>query len=173
MAPEDEEHWRLYGTVPRYVERFASVLSEAVIPRMPARVFAALMATDSGRLSAADLAEMLQVSPAAVSGAVRYLAQVHLISRPHVRGSRREYYVVRDDVWQEVVLNRDQLLARWIETAREGVEVLGADTPAGIRMAKTQAFYEFLHKEMPALMDRWREQRQDLPGGGGQAGSTP
>ena len=40
---------------------------------MPARVFSALLATDSGRLTAAELAERLQISPAAVSGAVRYL----------------------------------------------------------------------------------------------------
>jgi DNA-binding transcriptional regulator GbsR (MarR family) len=160
---DDEDHWRLAGTVPRYIERFASVMTEAGIPRMPARVFAALMVTDSGRLSAADLADLLQVSAAAVSGAVRYLMQVNLVSRQHVRGSRRDYYVVHDDVWQEAVINRERLLVRWIESAREGVDVLGADTPAGARMARTVAFYEFLHKEMPALMDRWRDYRADLP----------
>ena len=163
MGPDDEEHWRLAGTVPRYLERFASVLTEAGIPRMPARVFAALMVTDSGRLSAADLADMLQVSAAAVSGAVRYLMQVNLVSRQHMRGSRRDYYVIHDDVWQEAVINREQLLVRWIESAREGVEVLGAETPAGARMARTVAFYEFLHKEMPTLLDRWRDYRADLP----------
>ena len=163
MGPEDEEHGRLAGTVPRYVERFASVLTDAGVPRMPARVFAALMVTDSGRLSAADLADMLMVSAAAVSGAVRYLMQVNLVSRLPMRGSRRDYYVVRDDVWQEAFINRDWLLVRWIESAREGVDVLGAETPAGARMARTLAFYEFLHKEMPALMDRWREYSADLP----------
>ena len=44
--------------------------------RMPARVFAALLASDDGALTSAELGEQLQVSPAAVSGAVRYLAQV-------------------------------------------------------------------------------------------------
>ena len=42
-----------------FVERFASVLTESGFPRMPARVFAALLATDSGRLTAAELAAML------------------------------------------------------------------------------------------------------------------
>ncbi|HEY7015122.1 MAG TPA: hypothetical protein VH480_20330, partial [Streptosporangiaceae bacterium] len=50
--------------VSRFVERFAAVLTEAGIPRMPARVFAALLATDSGRLTAAELAAQLQASPA-------------------------------------------------------------------------------------------------------------
>jgi hypothetical protein len=34
--------------------------------------------------------------------------------------------------------------------------VLGADTPAGARMADTVAFFEFLQTEMPALLERWR-----------------
>jgi DNA-binding transcriptional regulator GbsR (MarR family) len=131
---------------------------------MPARVFAALMVTDSGRLTAADLADLLQVSAAAVSGAVRYLMQVNLVSRQHVRGSRSDYYLVHEDVWYEAAISKDRVLARWIESAREGVDVLGADTPAGARMARTVAFYEFLHKEMPALLDRWRDYRADLPG---------
>ncbi len=160
VADEDEDHWRIAGTVPRYIERFASVLTEAGIPRMPARVFAALMVTDSGRLTAADLADLLQVSAAAVSGAVRYLMQVNMVSRRHVRGSRRDYYLVHDDVWQEAVINKEKLLARWIESAREGVDVLDAETPAGARMAQTLAFYEFLQKEMPAMMDRWRDYRE-------------
>jgi predicted transcriptional regulator len=159
----EEEHRRPAAAVPRYIERFASVLTEAGIPRMPARVFAALMATDSGRLSAVDLADTLQVSAAAVSGAVRYLSQVHLISRQHVRGSRRDYYVVHDDVWQEAVLSRGPLLSRWIDSAREGVQVLGPGTPAGARMARTLAFYQFLEQEMPALLERWRVHRESMP----------
>ena len=56
-----------------YIERFTAVLVAAGFPAMPARVFVALLIADSGRLSAADLAGMLRISPAAVSGAVRYL----------------------------------------------------------------------------------------------------
>ena len=73
-----------------YVERFSSVLVAAGIPAMPARVFVALMVTDSGRLTAAELAGMLRVSPAAVSGAVRYLIQLGLVHKERVPGSRRE-----------------------------------------------------------------------------------
>ena len=45
-------------------------LSSPASARMPARVFAALLTTDSGSLTAAGLAAMLHVSPAAISGAV-------------------------------------------------------------------------------------------------------
>lgn len=164
MTSDEIDHWREAGSLRRFTEKYAAVLTEAGVPRMPARVFAALTVTDSGRLTAAELADILQVSAAAVSGAVRYLMQVKLVSREHERGSRRDHYEVHDALWQEIILSRDQVLVRWIESAREGVEVLGRETPAGARMVETLAFYEFLHKEMPALIDRWREYRADLRG---------
>ncbi|MQA27430.1 MAG: MarR family transcriptional regulator, partial [Micromonosporaceae bacterium] len=41
----------------------AGVLADAGMARMPARVFVALLAADTGRLTASELAERLQVSP--------------------------------------------------------------------------------------------------------------
>ena len=143
----------------RFVERFASVLTDGGVPRMPARVFAALLATDSGRLTAAELAELLQISPAAVSGAVRYLTQVSLISREREPGSRRDRYRLHDDVWYESIVNREPLLTRWERALGEGVDVLGADTPAGRRLADSVAFFEFLQEEMPGMLRRWRERQ--------------
>ena len=150
------------AAVSAFIERFAVALAEAGFPRMPARVFAGLLATDSGRLTAADLAGLLQVSPAAISGAVRYLAQINLASRERAPGSRRDYYRVHDDVWYEAIARRDQVLARWERSLREGIEVLGPDTPAGARMAETLALFEFLQRELPSLLKRWREHKLKL-----------
>ena len=119
------------AAVGRFVERFASVLVEAGIPRMPARVFAALLATDSGRLTAAELSEQLQASPAAVSGGVRYLIGVGMVSREGEPGSRRHHYRVPDHVWDEVVSGRDRLMARWTAVLREGISLLGAGHAGG------------------------------------------
>ncbi|MEV6184183.1 MarR family transcriptional regulator, partial [Streptomyces sp. NPDC052015] len=92
--------------VSKFVESFAAQLVEAGMQRMPARVFAALLASDSGTLTSAELGEQLQVSPAAVSGAVRYLAQQHMVSREREPGSRRERYRVHSDQWYELLTNR-------------------------------------------------------------------
>ena len=78
--------------VMRFVERCALTLTEAGIPRMPARVFVALLVSDDGRRTAAELAEMLKVSPAAISNAVRYLQQVRLAVREREPGERRDHY---------------------------------------------------------------------------------
>jgi len=151
------------AAVSRFVESFASAFVDAGVPRMPARVFAAILASDAGRLTAAELAERLQVSPAGVSGAVRYLAQVGLIVRERDPGSRRDVYAVGDDGWYEAIVRRERLLDVWARTVREGVQALGPETPAGARLAETLAFFEFLKAEMPAMLERWRASRPDRP----------
>jgi predicted transcriptional regulator len=145
--------------VARFVEDLASALMEMGVPRMPARVFAQLLTTDAGRLTAAELADSLQISPAAVSGAVRYLIQVGMVRRESQPGSRRHYYRAPNDVWDEVIGIRDRLMARWTGVLREGVDVLGADTPAGQRVADSARFFEFVSTELPSVIGRWRERR--------------
>jgi DNA-binding transcriptional regulator GbsR (MarR family) len=148
--------------VGRFIEHFASALVEAGLPRMPARIFAALQATDSGRLTSAELAETLQVSPAAISGAVRYMAQFDMIRREREPGSRRDQYVVDGDTWYEVILQRDKVILRWLTSAQEGIAALGADTPAGARMVESQAFFQFLHQQMPLMLAEWQKVKAEL-----------
>jgi DNA-binding transcriptional regulator GbsR (MarR family) len=145
--------------VSRFVERFAQVMVESGMPRIASRIFVALIATDAGRLTAAELAERLRASPGAISGGVRYLIQLDLVSREREPGSRRDHYRVDDDVWYRTIAQRDQLLARWAMSLREGAEVLGPDTPAGSRLAETVEFFEFLQKELHLMTERWHAYR--------------
>ena len=154
------------AAVTRFVEDLASALMEMGVPRMPARVFAALLTTDSGRLTAAELAAKLQISPAAVSGAVRYLVQIGMARRESEPGSRRHYYRAPNNVWDEVIGIRDHLMARWTGVLREGVEILGGDTPAGERVAESARFFEFVSTELPSVIRKWRERG---PAGDGPA----
>jgi DNA-binding transcriptional regulator GbsR (MarR family) len=150
--------------VARFVELFAAQLVEAGVPRMPARVFAALLASDTGTMTSARLGEQLQISPAAVSGAVRYLAQVRLVSREREPGSRRERYRVHSDQWYEAITNREYIIKQWQLALRDGVTALGADTPAGRRLAETLAFFEFMAGELENMLERWRVHREQIFG---------
>jgi DNA-binding transcriptional regulator GbsR (MarR family) len=145
--------------VRRFVEQFALLLAEAGTARTPARVFACVLVEDSGRLTAAELAERLQVSPAAISGAVRYLTQAGLLVRGREPGSRRDHYAVHDDVWTDMYRSRMGLLRRWEQVIAEGVEVLGTDRPAGRRLVETREFFAFLQSEVPGMIRRWEEHK--------------
>ena len=149
--------------VERFVERFALLLAEAGLGRMPSRVFGALLVTEDGRLTAGELAERLKVSPAAISGAVRYLVQVGLAVRRRDPGERRDHYEVTDDLWFEVYANRDTQLKAWAEVMSDGVAAVGPDTKAGWRLETSRQFFEFLREQMPELMRKWREYQQDPP----------
>ena len=148
-----------------YIERFAAVLVAAGFPAMPARVFVALLITGSGRLSAAELAGILRISPAAVSGAVRYLIQLGLVHKERVPGSRRDYYRMPGNMWDDLLRMRDQVMSRWTALAREGIDLVGPDTPAGERLTEQAAFLEFVTKELSEVLARWEQYRADGPAG--------
>lgn len=158
-APADRDQAAVGG----FIERFAGILYGAGMPRMPARVFAALLAADASRLSAADLAAVLGVSPAAVSGAVRYLGQIGLVEAAGEPGSRRLSYSVPDDVWAQLVEARNTVLSRMRATLLDGVALLGAGTPAGDRLSRSARYFEFVLDEVALVHDRWRELAE--PGG--------
>ncbi|WP_367124939.1 GbsR/MarR family transcriptional regulator [Streptomyces phytohabitans] len=164
--PEDYD-----ARVSPFVERFAADLTEAGMQRMAARVFACLLASEQGALSSAELSDRLRCSPAAVSGAVRYLSQVHMISREREPGSRRERYRLHQDIWYETFTNRDAFLDRWTATLRSGSEALGPDTEAGRRVRETTEFFDYLKGELGGLLERWRAQRDAT--GGGPGGAEP
>jgi len=143
--------------VDRFVERFSALLVDGGMPRMPARVFSRVLAEDSGQLTAAEIAERLEVSPAAVSGAVNYLTRVGMLVRTREPGTRRDLFRVHDDGWGEMYTQQAALLRRWIEASDEGATSLGVDTPAGRRLADTRDFFAFMHAELPGLIKRWRD----------------
>jgi predicted transcriptional regulator len=143
----------------RFVEDIALVLANAGFPRMAARVFSAVLATQKGSLTATEIAEALQVSPAAVSGAVRYLMHVGLLSKAREPGERVDHYLILDDGWYESVGRKDAIYQQLAESIERGIGALGVDTPAGRRLLETRDFFLFLAKELPSLIDRWRAER--------------
>lgn len=139
-----------------FVERFALHLAPAGMPRMAAGAFAGLLIAPDARRTAAEIAERLRVSPAAVSGAVR---QAGLVVREREPGRRRDHYRIQDDRWHGTIVQRDGMLEGRSRTLAAGVDAVGADAEAGRRLAETRRSSASLRAEMPALVRRWRAQR--------------
>ena len=143
-----------------WIEEFASFMVLSGIPRMPARVLVCLMAEDSGALTSAELSQRLKISPAAVSGAIRYLATVHMVHRTHQPGSRREVYQVGQDVIYQAAVGQMPTMMRWEGMLNKGVQTIGADTEAARRLADSADFIQFMTGEFEGLMERWEEHRR-------------
>ncbi|WP_116246168.1 GbsR/MarR family transcriptional regulator [Nocardiopsis sp. FIRDI 009] len=142
--------------VREYEEAFATLLMRQGTPKMMARVLSCLFISDSGSLTASELAHHLQVSPASVSKAVAFLEEQGLIRRVRDEG-RRERYLVDDDVWYQSTVASAHGLAQVAETARQGVNVLGRDTPAAVRLENVARFSDFISESILRAARQSRE----------------
>jgi predicted transcriptional regulator len=146
--------------VRHFVEQMSRTLADWGLPRMAARVLFVMMSADEDALTASELAQRLGVSPAAISGAVRYLIQINMVAREPVPGSRRDRYRLVDDSWYEVTLAKMTLIKTIADAADQGVVAAGGpDTPAGSRLAGMRDFYVFIQEALPMLLDQWAERK--------------
>lgn len=147
-------------TLLRFVEQFAFILMDSGLARMPARVFAYVLADDAETYTASELAEGLRVSPAAISGAVRTLVQAGLLAKEREPGSRADHYrIYDDDVWSHIVTQRMPMIQRWETTLEEGIRELGP-TRGAARLAETRDYMRFFREELLQMQERWRKYRE-------------
>ncbi|MFI5528872.1 helix-turn-helix domain-containing protein [Kitasatospora sp. NPDC051853] len=151
-----QTHGRDPEAVRGYEEVLTTVLMATGTPKMMARVLACLYITDSGSLTAAELAQRLQVSPASISKAVAFLDQQGLLRRERDE-RRRERYVVDDDVWYQAMIASAEGTTQLASTAREGVTVLGHGTPAGTRLENIARFVDFVSESIVRAAEQARE----------------
>lgn len=145
-----------------FAERMGGALTAAGLSRLPSRIFAALLADPDGRMTAAELGEALRVSPASVSGAVRYLDGVGMIRREREPGSRRDVFVVDDDAWRDMLLRADRVYAPMVAELDRAVDALPEDDPALGRITLSREFMKFVTEEMAAMSARWQERKAEL-----------
>ncbi|MEV4431322.1 helix-turn-helix domain-containing protein [Streptomyces sp. R-07] len=154
-AASPQEHGRDAEAVRAYEETFTTVMMASGMPKMMARVMASLTLADAGSLTASELAERLQVSPASVSKAVAFLDGQGLIRRER-DDRRRERYTVDDDVWYQSMMASARAIAQIVTTAREGVTVFGSETPAGNRLENVARFLDFVSESTARAAEQAR-----------------
>ncbi|WP_433299183.1 helix-turn-helix domain-containing protein [Actinoplanes sp. CA-030573] len=141
-APADE-HGRDPEAVREYQETFTTLMMASGLPHIAARVLTCLYTSDAGSYTAAELVQRLQVSPASISKAVALLDHQGLMRREQ-DDRRRERYAVDDDALYQSMIASARVNAQLAETARQGVGVLGAGTPAAARLENVARFVDFV-----------------------------
>ncbi|HEY3686192.1 MAG TPA: helix-turn-helix domain-containing protein [Streptosporangiaceae bacterium] len=159
-APRGEAPPPAYGrdaeAVREYQETFTTVFMRSGLPKMMSRVLGCLYSTDAGSLTAAELVQRLQVSPASVSKAITFLADQNLVRREPGEG-RRERYVVDDELWYQATIASARSNDQVIETARQGVAIFGAGTPAAVRLENIARFLDFVSEGITRAAEQARE----------------
>ncbi|WP_369199469.1 MarR family transcriptional regulator [Streptomyces sp. PU-14G] len=133
------------------------------LPRMSARVLTCLFTTDTGSLTASELGQRLQVSPASISKAIAFLESQSLVRR--VRDERRRNrYVVDDELFYQATIASARSNDKLVETARQGVAVLGPHTPAAARLENIARFLDFISESITRAAEQAREVLHTAPG---------
>ncbi|MFH9002493.1 helix-turn-helix domain-containing protein [Streptomyces afghaniensis] len=155
-------HGRDVEAVREYEEMFTTLLMQQGLPKMMSRVLTCLYTTDAGSLTASELVRHLQVSPASVSKAVAFLESQGLIRRERGEG-RRERYAVDDDVFYQSMIAAARSNTQLAAAARQGVGVLGPDTPAAIRLENIARFVDFVAESLIRAAEQAREVLHSKP----------
>lgn len=155
QAPE-RVHGRDPEAVREYEEVFTTILMRQGMPKMMARLLTCLFTTDAGSLTASELAQRLQVSPASVSKGVTFLEH-HGLVHPQRDAGRRVRYRVDDDVWYQSMIAAARDNAQLAQTARQGIDILGRGTPAAARLENIARFVDFVGESIARAAEQARE----------------
>lgn len=143
------------------VAQAVSALAANGFPRLPAAVLMTLMTSEEGELTAELLAERTQSSPAAISGAVRYLATIGMVRRHVLPGSRRYVYELPEHPWYTASLGKNDVYEVMISLARKAAGDLGPRGAA--QLSEMAEFFEFLKVRLPQVLDEWNDLRRGRP----------
>jgi DNA-binding transcriptional ArsR family regulator len=160
--------------VREYEEAFTTLLMQQGLPKMASRVLVCLYISDTGSLTASELVQHLQVSPATISKTVGLVENMGLIRRERDE-RRRERYVSDGDVFYQGMIASARSHAQLAETARQGVRIFGPDSPAAVRLESIARFVDFVGESMIRAAEQAREVLHTEPEepSGGAAGPTP
>lgn len=144
-----------------YIEEFGLYWEQMGLPRMTGRILAWLLICDPPQQTMNDLTEALQASKSSISTATRMLIQFGFMERVSLPGERRDYYRLLPHLWTRVLGAKQNQFTLFLQLAERGLALLDdADPQRRERLEEMHDLYAFMDREYPALLERWRAERQ-------------
>lgn len=143
-----------------FVEEVALFFEQAGMPRIAGRILGYLLVCEPPYRSAAELADELGVSRGSVSTMSRMLREAGLVAPAPLPGERATYLQISDDGFERVFERQIHQVAAFTALADRGLALLSDEPPERSRRLRSmRAIYAFYEREMPALLERWRQER--------------
>ncbi|MFD0733062.1 hypothetical protein [Planotetraspora mira] len=76
-------------------------------------------------------------------------------------GSRRERYVVDDELWGRSTLAALHMNDTLVAASQHAAEILGAATPAGARFGVAAEFLHLVSASLGQVMEQWQQSQTD------------
>lgn len=143
-----------------FVEEVALVFEDIGQPRMAGRILGWLLISNPPYQSADELVEALQASRSSISAMTRLLIEQDLIEKIGLPGDRRDYFRMKPDVWAQLLQARLSQVTFLHQLTERGLTLLEDDS-SGLRqrLQDMHDLYSYLELEIPALIERWEEER--------------
>ena len=155
--PRDEQG------ISEFVSHFGGLMAASGMPGLTGYVFALLLAQPDAELTAQQIGQALNVSPAAVSGATKYLADIGFTRRLRRPGSRRVVHALSSDDWYDALLGRSNVIEGSKRLFLEGSRAAGGvGTPAGRRLWLNAKWFTKLGDAIESEMAAWPAEREEL-----------
>ena len=153
-----------------FVEAMGHYMGSYKLTPMAGRLWAWLLICEPPEQTAAELAESLQASRGAISGAAGFLSATGMIRRVRRRGDRREYFSAPPGTFDAILRGVGVAYTRLVEITEEGLAAT-ADRPERSR-ARLQEVHDataFIRNVFPALIDQYLGDRVTRDNGEGPA----
>ena len=127
---------------------------------MLGRVWGALLVSESGEMTAEELAAELQASRGAMSHATRQLADMHYIEKFHKAGDRKDYFRIVSHGLVQASRQRVVELRQMQDLLREGVAALDENSTAPLHHIEEHiAFTHAMEAAVERFLDEWQQQK--------------
>ncbi len=143
-----------------FVEAMGQYMGGYKLTPVAGRLWAWLLICEPQEQTAGELAEALQASRGAISGAAAFLSTVGMIRRSRRRGDRREYFSAPPGTFNAILRNAGAAYQRLAEITQAGLGAMAGRPPAArARLEEVHDATVFINTEFPALIDRYLRER--------------
>ncbi len=152
-----------YNERVNFIEETGVFFENLGMTRMAGRIMGHLMITDKEMVSFDELTQVLQASKSSISNNLKALTQTTFIKPVTRPGDRKTYYMLTPDMdWELYFEKRIQILQAMNQLFKKGLDlrVNKKDKPAQWLMEAID-FYDWLIKEFPALIERWKKEKKE------------
>lgn len=147
-----------------FVEEFGMFYETFGLTRMVGRIIGFLV-INNDPLSMGDLVDAIGTTKSAVSVSLKELLQMRLLSRKSKPGSRRDYYELKSDFSERILIYQSQNYTGFKWVAEEGLSLLDAsDKEAKDRLIRLQRLFQFLESAIPKVLDLWDNEQSSEKG---------
>jgi DNA-binding transcriptional regulator GbsR (MarR family) len=139
----------------QYAEEAGVALTGMGMPPAFGKLLGWLLICDPPQQTLTDLADALGLSKASVSTGMRMLESSRLVRRVALPGRRGHAYEITPDAFLRVSDSDSYRVFR--ELMERGLDILGGPDATGAeRLRETRDFYAFVEREIPKLVERFR-----------------